>query len=229
MDLSRKLVEFQKNCSDDTTVDDFFEHCGIPKEDRMDFAFAAILKGVPRAKRDIRRFDMAWVQLKNLFEDDKNYYGSIPDTVEGILEKGEHYHLLQDQTLGSDLLGKKIKACDLFETSLNTPEWSLGSDGKFTNFSEGLIELDDGSMIFPRLFTFDVSGWLSEQSVEKLKEIADHAFTKWAHNLEDVTEENTLPKDHPHQNDKWIYEKKCPRSVRNMEQQKIFFDKFPGK
>lgn len=164
---------------------------------------------------------MAWVQLKNLFDNDKNYYGSIPDTVEGILEKGEHYHLLVDQTLGSDFLGKKIEARDLFGTSLNTPEWSLNPEGKFKNFSDGLTTLDDGSMIFPVLLTFDISEWLSEQTKEKLREIADYAFTKWAHNPEDVTKENALPGGHPRE--------KHPKAIRNMEQQKIFFDKFPGK
>lgn len=161
---------------------------------------------------------MACVQLKNLFEDDKNYYGSIPETVEGILEKGDHYYLLADQTLHNDLLGKKHRACDLFETSLNTPEWGLRPDGKFSNFDGGLIELDDGSMTFPRLFLFDISEWLSEQPIEKLKEIADYAFWVWKRKEDEVTEENILPR-----------EDGLAGQLRDMKRQKTFFDKFPGK
>ncbi len=153
---------------------------------------------------------MAWVQLKNLFEEDKNYHGSIPETVEGILEKGEHFYLLKDEVQAEfgDMLGKKHQACDLFKTKLNHPEWGLRPDGKFSNFEGGLIESEDGSMVFPKLFLFDISEWLSEQTKEKLQEIADYAFFKWARKEDKIT---------------------MGQQLRDMARQKKFFEKFPGK
>ncbi len=164
---------------------------------------------------------MAWVQLKNLFEEDKNYHGSIPETVEGILEKGEHFSLLPDEVQAEfgDMLGKKHQACDLFKTELNQPEWFLRTDGKFSNFIGNLLELEDGSMIFPKIFLFDISEWLLKQTKEKLQEIADYAFAKWANKRDEVTEKNDLL-----ENDKFMGHR-----LRDMERQKEFFEKFPGK
>lgn len=48
MDLAEEYVEFEKTATSETTVDDFFDHCKIPADQRTNFVFAAILKQVQK-------------------------------------------------------------------------------------------------------------------------------------------------------------------------------------
>ncbi len=42
--LAEKYIEYLEIASEDATVDDFFDYCGIPENNRSDFLYAAILK-----------------------------------------------------------------------------------------------------------------------------------------------------------------------------------------
>lgn len=44
MNLAEEYIKFKKTAGPETTVDDFFDHCKVPKEQRTDFAFAALTK-----------------------------------------------------------------------------------------------------------------------------------------------------------------------------------------
>jgi len=46
LNLADEFIKFLKTATPDTTVDDFFDHCGVPSENRSDFNFAAIIKEV---------------------------------------------------------------------------------------------------------------------------------------------------------------------------------------
>jgi len=48
LNLADEFIKFVKTATPDTTINDFFEHCGVPMEDRTDFYFAAIIKQVQK-------------------------------------------------------------------------------------------------------------------------------------------------------------------------------------
>jgi len=54
MNLADEYMKFEKTMSKDTTLDDFFDHCSIPKEERTDFLFASIMKQVIERENKIK-------------------------------------------------------------------------------------------------------------------------------------------------------------------------------
>jgi len=48
LNLADEFIKFVETATPDTTVDDFFEHCCVPAENRNDFNFAAIIKQVQK-------------------------------------------------------------------------------------------------------------------------------------------------------------------------------------
>ena len=57
MNLSKKLVEFTKTADPKATVDDFFDHCEIPQDQRTDFVWAAILNGTRKIEKEEEFWD----------------------------------------------------------------------------------------------------------------------------------------------------------------------------
>ena len=46
MNLAKEYIEFEKAAGPEATVDDFFDHCKIPEDQRTNFGLAAIMKQV---------------------------------------------------------------------------------------------------------------------------------------------------------------------------------------
>ena len=126
---------------------------------------------------------MAWVQLKNLFEDDKNLYGLLDKDIKGTLVLSDLLVKLGNDTFLKDFNAKyanrEVCVSELMnDKDINGPEWCLNKEGQLRNYQGSLVEID-GELVFPTLMTMDILPWLRKQSVDKLGAIADCICTNW--------------------------------------------------
>ncbi len=125
---------------------------------------------------------MAWVNLFNLFEEDKNFYGTLNGALDlpvniSITRFAKPLLRGEADELVSRLNGKLLK--EIIKSPLSSPEWALNSGGKLVNY--GMFEVD-GSPKFENIFEIDILGWLATLPDEQLKAIADCAFVGWRYN-----------------------------------------------
>jgi len=126
---------------------------------------------------------MSWVCLKNLFENDKNFYGLLDPDVIVTVERGKHFeHLKHKNEFNEQLIGKQFKIRDLFGisndndndyTKIGSPEWYMNVEGKLYNFDFPTQFTKNGPCEIPVFFVLDLTDWLKKQNKKKLRYIAE--------------------------------------------------------
>ncbi len=165
---------------------------------------------------------MAWVNLCNLFEDDKNFYGLLNDALELNVNVKLGEKVASRLKEGSvevigELDGKRLK--DILKSEIGGPEWTLNREGKLMNFE--FFELD-GKMGFHDIVEIDISEWLATLPEGKLKAIADCGFTDWIREEKDYEP----PVCHP----QWLTDTYWRENKkRDLEAQKEFFANIEAK
>lgn len=161
---------------------------------------------------------MAWVNLFNLFESDKNFYGLLDGALETnvkvtITEFGKSVVTAAAAGIVEKLNGKKLK--DIITSKIGAPEWCLTKQGKLALY--GVFSTDNECSV-ANIIEIDISDWLSSLSKDELQSIADCTFTEWIRDGK-VTDHERLVK-HP----EWNKDKFWKKSIkRNLPTQKEFF------
>ena len=159
---------------------------------------------------------MAWVNLFNLFEKDKNFYGTLDGALDlpvNILITEFAKPLLREGAtkLVSELSGKPLK--EIIKSVVSSPEWTLNSEGKLVNY--GMFDTGDGPR-FEHILEIDILDWLVTLSDEQLEVIADCAFIGWRYENDGDT---NYPTCHP----TWKTDDFWKQKVRQVENQEKFF------
>ena len=161
---------------------------------------------------------MAWVNLFNLFEPDKNFHGLLDGVLETnvevmITEFGKSVVTSDADGIAKKLNGKKLK--DIIRSEISAPEWHLTRQGKLALY--GMFSVDNSCSV-ENVIEIDISDWLFSLSDDELQAIADCAFSEWKRDKE-ISDDEKLVK-HPkwHEDNFWKDSKK-----RNLSAQKEFF------
>jgi hypothetical protein len=160
---------------------------------------------------------MAWVNLFNLFEADKNFHGLLDGALETnvkvtLTEFGKSVMKEGASDVIEKLSGKKLK--DIITSDISAPEWHLTTRGKLALY--GMFMVGDGCSV-EDIVEIDISDWLSSLSKDELQTIADCTFLEWKRDGEVI--DNEKPVKHPRWNkdDFWKKDRK-----RNLPAQKEF-------
>ena len=161
---------------------------------------------------------MAWVNLFNLFEDDKNFYGLLDGALETnvevvITEFGKS--VAKDSASGviKKLSGKKLE--DIIKSDISEPEWHLTRQGKLALY--GMFQVGNSCLV-KDIIEVDISNWLSSLSKDKLQAIADCAFSGWKRDEEISDDEKLISHPEWGKDTFWKDSKK-----RNLSAQREFF------
>jgi len=122
---------------------------------------------------------MAWANLYNLFEDDKNFYGLLSGALETnvevtITEFGKVVVTESANDIVQILNGKKLK--DIIRSEISEPEWRLTRQGKLA--LHNMFTIND-KYFDQSVIEIDISNWLSSLSKDELQVIADCTFIVW--------------------------------------------------
>ena len=166
---------------------------------------------------------MAWVNLFNLFEADKNFYGLLDGALETnvevtLTEFSKSVMVEGASDIIEKLSGKKLK--NIIRTDISGPEWRLTTQGKLALY--GMFSVNNEPS-FEDVVEIDISDWLSSLSKDELQAIADCTFIEWKSDGE--IPDGEKPVKHPKwgEDDFWKKSKK-----RNLPAQKEFFKNIGG-
>ncbi|KKM89182.1 hypothetical protein LCGC14_1251200 [marine sediment metagenome] len=137
---------------------------------------------------------MAWVNLYNLFEKDKNFYGALNELLDETVEVKATEFLKKYGEKGAVELvesfdGKPLK--DIIKSNISTPEWSLDKEGKLVNFDMFDVK---GDISVQNMIEINILPLLAEMSDKQLRAIADSTFIQWRYENDTDYE---LPINHP--------------------------------
>lgn len=158
---------------------------------------------------------MAWVNLFNLFEKNKNFHGLLNGALDlpvniSITKFAKPLVCEDIPGLVSKLNGKLLK--EIIRSPLSSPEWCLSCEGKLVNYA--MFETDDGCKV-ENILEIDILDWLATLPNKQLKAIADCTFIGWRKNSSD----GDYPTCHP----KWKTDGFWKQKVRSIERQEKFF------
>jgi hypothetical protein len=133
---------------------------------------------------------MAWVSLKNLFENDKNYHGLLSSLLESddkfIIEAGsllvDHPDVINKEALKAyyePLFKNASSIKELIDNEvINTPEWTLNGKGELVHYAGGLMDIK-GELVWPQLLKISIVPWLKKQPKELVEKIAEINAMGW--------------------------------------------------
>lgn len=159
---------------------------------------------------------MAWVNLFNLFEEDKNFYGTLNGALDLpasiLITEFAKSHLREGATeLVSKFNGKPLR--EIIRSALSIPEWALNPEGKLVNYA--MFEVD-GTPKFENILEIDILDWLATLPDKQLRAIADCAFTSWRHEKDGNID---YPICHP----EWKTDDLWKQKIRSVKAQEKFF------
>ena len=159
---------------------------------------------------------MAWVNLFNLFEKDKNFYGLLDGALDlsaNIIIPEFARSLLVESApeLVSELNGKPLR--EIIRSPISAPEWRLNPEGKLVNY--GVFHCENECKV-ENILEIDILDWLVTLPDGQLRAIADCTFISWRKELDD---DINYPTCHP----KWDTDDFWKQKIRSVESQKRFF------
>ena len=137
---------------------------------------------------------MAWVNLYNLFEKDKNFYGALNELLNETVEVKateflKKYGVEGVVELVESLNGKPLK--DIIKSDISAPEWTLNKEGKLVNFD--MFDVEEGIGV-QNMIEINILPLLAKMSDKQLQAIADSTFIQWRSESDTDYE---LPINHP--------------------------------
>ncbi|KKL87306.1 hypothetical protein LCGC14_1936060 [marine sediment metagenome] len=137
---------------------------------------------------------MAWVNLYNLFEKDKNLYGALNELLGEVVEVKATEFLKKYGDKGAVELvesfsGKLLK--DIIKSDISQPEWDFNREGKLVNW--GMFDVEEDVSI-QNMIEINILHLLAKMSDKQLRAIADCMFIEWLFKSDTDYE---LPINHP--------------------------------